>query len=49
MNEEEGEEAIYYLTTAAYLYRTTGEDIHSIEAEGYAEQFILEDRYRTAY
>jgi len=49
MDDDEGEEAINYLTSAAFLHRTTAEDIYSLEPEGYAEQFILEDRYRTTY
>jgi hypothetical protein len=49
LDEEEGKEIVNYLTTAAFLHRATAEDIYSLEPEGFAEQFILEDRYRTMY
>jgi hypothetical protein len=31
--DQENDQAIHYLTTAAYLYCITGEDIHRIESD----------------
>jgi hypothetical protein len=47
--DQENDQAIHYLTTAAYLHRITGEDIHGMESDCQAEQFLLDGRYRTTY
>jgi hypothetical protein len=47
--DQENDQAIHYLTTAAYLHRITGEDIHRIESDCQAEQFLLDRRYHTTY
>jgi hypothetical protein len=47
--DQENDQAIYYLTTAAYLHRITGKDIHRIDSDCQAEQFLLNGRYYTTY
>jgi hypothetical protein len=46
---QEGDQAVQYLTAAAYLHRTTGEDIYGMDTECKAEQFLLDGRYCTTY
>jgi hypothetical protein len=45
----EEEDAVHYLTSAAYLHRTTGEDIYTTELDIAVEQFVLDDRYSAKY
>jgi hypothetical protein len=47
--EEDGDQVVHYLTTTAYLHRTTAEDTYKEEPEECADQFTLDDRYRTTY
>jgi hypothetical protein len=47
--DQDSDQAIQYLTTAAYMHRMTGEDIYSQESDCPAQQFLLDGRYRTTY
>jgi hypothetical protein len=48
-DQEQGEQAVHFLTSTAYLHRTTGEDIYSMDMECQADQFMLDGRYCTTY
>lgn len=47
--DQDSDQAIQYLTTAAYLHRMTDEDIHGMDSDCQAEQFLLDERYCTTY
>ncbi|KAI1818869.1 hypothetical protein F4861DRAFT_544666, partial [Xylaria intraflava] len=48
-NKETAEKSAQFLMDNAFLHRTTGQDIWGCQAQIPADQFILDDLYRTEY